>query len=119
MAKAHTHSNLEEARLSRGGGSVSGDAKVFGRAPKEQWVANWIGGRELHEASGLGWERVDTALVGLLDVLRDATSTNRFEPAGELCRRHISKQLQHGERDAARFGDDLFADARVNGGSQD
>jgi hypothetical protein len=88
-------------------------------APDERRIADRIGRRELHEPPRIGGKRVDPAPEGLLDAAGGVNAAGEPEAARELCRSHISKQLQHRERDAARLADDLLADARVQGCSQD
>src|SRR3954468_9822071 len=87
------------------------DAEPLGRAPEQQRIPYWLGGRELQQLTRVLGQRLDPADETLLDTAPQRLSFEDPDPAGELCRRQALRQLEQCQRIAARLGDDPVAHA--------
>ena len=80
----------------------------------QQRLAHRIGRGELQQPAGVGRQRVEPAPEAVLDAVGQPDRRGRREAARQLGRAHAARQLQQGERIAARLGDDPVTNALVD-----
>ena len=114
MTEADLGADLEQVRLDRRRRGLRIDPEPLGRAPHEQRLAHRIGRGELQQPPGVGRERVEPPPEAVLDAAGQPDRRREREAARQLGRAHPARQLQQGERVAARLGDDPVAHALVD-----
>ena len=119
MTKLHAAAELDQAGLDRRRRSVGPDREPLGCSPHQRRLAHRIRRRELQEAPGLPGKRVQAPPETLLDVPRERNRVRECEAARQLCRRDAAWQLQECQGIAARLGDDLVPNTRVQWPRQD
>ena len=112
MPEAHPRSELEQPVGDRGVRRVGADPEERGRAPHQDGLAQRLGGGEQQQAPGVVREAVEPLPEAALDP-RAERGRARPEAAGQFRRRQPARQLEEGQRVAARLRDDPVPHARV------
>ena len=113
MPKPHRFPDRQQAIHIRGRGAL--DLESLGCTPEEQRVADWLGGGDQQQESGMIRNRFEPALEALLEPRRQRLrrGVQQAEATGELRYRQSPRQLQQRERVATRLRNDAIADAVV------
>ena len=118
VPEPHLRADLEQPGVDGGRRGLRIDAEPLGRSPHEQRLADGIGRRELQQPPRVGGQRVEPPPEALLDAgLRHRAGP--AEAARQLRRAHAPRQLEQGQRVAARLRDDPLADALVEPAGDD
>ena len=113
VREAHAMVELEQLGRGRGVSRLDRDLEPLGPAPHQHRIADRLRRREQQEPLRVGGQGLHAPFEALLDAPLQRMRVRQAEPAGELGRRHAARQLQQGERIAARLGDDPVAHALV------
>ena len=118
MPEPHPRTELDQAFPLGRCRRVGADAEPVERPPQQGYVADRLDRRGQCEHAGVGRQGRDPPLKSVLYLAGDRARAVSAEAECELRRRQAPRQLQQGERVAARLGHDPIADARVNGPDQ-
>ena len=113
MAQPDLGAELEQPGLGRRRYRPGADPEALGGLPHQHRIANRVGGGELHQAPGLGRKSVELPLEAFLEPPRKRDRAGQAESARQFGRCQAPRQLQQGQRIAARLGHDLVAHPRV------
>jgi hypothetical protein len=90
-----------------------GDAEPVGGPEQQEGIAGRVGGGDEQQAPRVAGHRLEPCDVALLDPSRERLRLEQPESAGQLRRGQPARELEQGQRVAARLGDDPVAHRRV------